>query len=189
MDRVLLEKLCNNLNNRGGIIPAASIPEMFALLEELFTPEEAEIAATMPLAAASMQEIAEILDRRPEAIRPFLESMANKGLVATRVQNSVTLYKLLGLMPGIFEFQFMRGGETDRDRRLAKLFRAFLEAVENQQQGGLLIPQDLTPAVRVIPVEETIVRADFPIYRFCGRYRSGTLLLPPRSVPLGRSDL
>jgi len=63
MDRVLLEKLCNNLNNRGGIIPAASIPEMFALLEELFTPEEAEIAATMPLAAASMQEIAEILDR------------------------------------------------------------------------------------------------------------------------------
>jgi len=82
--------------------------------------------------------------------------MADKGLVATRVQNSITLYKLLGLMPGIFEFQFMRGGETDRDRRLAKLFRAFLEAVENQQQGGLLIPQDLTPAVRVIPVEETI---------------------------------
>jgi len=156
MNEALLKKLCHNLNNRGGFVPAYPIPEMFALLEELFTEEEAKIAWMMPPTATSLRDVADILGRPSNDIVPLLESMADKGIVATRIQDNVTLYKLLALQPGIFEFQFMRGRDSDRDRRLAKLFRALSDAMSTGPKGRLPIPDDLTPAMRVIPVEETI---------------------------------
>jgi len=165
MDEALLKELCNNLNNRGGLMPAAPIPELFALLEELFTEEEARIACMMPPVSTSLQELASILGSPSEVVHPRLESMADKGIVATRVQDNITLYKLLALAPGIFEFQFMRGGKTDRDRRLAKLFRAFSQAMDNQEQSNFVIPTDLTPGMRVIPVEEAI-EAGQNVYTF-----------------------
>ena len=165
MDVALLEKLCSNLNNRGGAYLASPIPEMFALLEELFTEEEARIACMLPVTATSLRDIAGILDRPPEEIRPLLESMADKGIVATRIQDDVTLYKLLALAPGISEFQFMRGGDTDRDRRIAKLFKALGDAMEKRPEGSIPLPDDLTPFMRIIPVEETI-EAGQVVYTF-----------------------
>ncbi len=156
MDKSLLKELCDNLNVRGGSLPAMQVPEMFELLEELFTDEEALVACKMPPGATSLQDLAEILSRPKDEIYPYVESMADKGVVATRKKDGVMLYKLLPVVPGIFEFQFMRGGDTDKDRRLARLLRAYADAAETEVRKVIPIPDNVTPFMRVIPIERTI---------------------------------
>jgi ferredoxin len=165
MDKSLLKELCDNLNVRGGSLPALHIPEMFELLEELFTEEEAKVACEMPPTATSLQDLSEGLSRPTEDIYPLLESMADKGVVATRKKHGVVLYKLLPVVPGFFEFQFMRGGDTDRDRHLARLLRTYADAAKAEVTKVMPIPEDMTPFMRVIPVEKTI-KAGQQVYTF-----------------------
>jgi hypothetical protein len=54
------------------------IPEFFALVQELFTPEEAEINNVLPRNPTSVGEIAARLDRRKEEVERILERMAGK---------------------------------------------------------------------------------------------------------------
>ena len=130
MDKTLLSGLCGSLNKLGGMIPAVPCPELFELLEELFTEEEAEIAAQMPPTALSVEDLAQKLERPVAEILPVLETMADKATVLTREKDSVVLYRLLAIMPGMFEFQFMRGTTSTRDRRLALKFKNYLELAE-----------------------------------------------------------
>jgi len=138
---------------------------MFELLEELFTEEEAGVACKMPPVAVSLKELSESLARSQEEIYPLLESMADKGVVATRKKEGLVLYKLLPVIPGIFEFQFMRGGDTERDRRLAQLLRNYVDAARAEIRKVVEIPDDLTPFMRVIPVEKSI-KAGQRVYTF-----------------------
>ncbi|MBW1803348.1 MAG: 4Fe-4S binding protein, partial [Deltaproteobacteria bacterium] len=71
----------------------------------------------------------------------------------------------LPVVPGIFEFQFMRGGDTDRDRRLARLLRAYADVAKAEVRKVMPIPDDVTPFMRVIPVERTI-KAGQQVYTF-----------------------
>jgi ferredoxin len=83
---------------------------------------------------------------------PILERMAEKGLCFTLEREGRTLYAPLPLVPGIFEYQFMRGSETERDRRIARLIRRYKEAFD--ASGG--VPVETFPSTRVIPVERKI---------------------------------
>ncbi|MBW2440166.1 MAG: hypothetical protein JRH12_06810, partial [Deltaproteobacteria bacterium] len=74
MEKALLTELCNNFNRLGGMIPAVLCPELNELLEELFTEEEAEIAAKIPPVAISAPDLAKKLSRPVAEITPLLES-------------------------------------------------------------------------------------------------------------------
>jgi electron transport complex protein RnfB len=165
MDKTLLTGLCSSLNKLGGMIPALPCPELFELLEELFTEEEAEIAAQMPPAALSVEDLAQRLGRPAAEILPLLESMADKATVLTREKDGVVLYRLLAIMPGMFEFQFMRGTTSTRDRQLARKFKNYLELAEPMVAKTLSAAKAVTPPTRIIPVEKTI-QATQTVYTF-----------------------
>ncbi len=156
MDETLGKELCNNLNNRGGAVLAFPGPELFELLDELFTVEEAEVAAKMPPAAISAEDLAERLSKTADVLVPILESMTDKGTVLDREKDGVTLYKLLPLLPGIFEFQFMGGKDTERHRRLARLFKEYITLAEVKMRKTVPVPKDMTAFSRVIPIERSI---------------------------------
>ncbi len=156
MKEALLTELCDSLNRIGGMIPALPCPEMTELLEELFTEAEAEVAAKLPPVAISAPDLAEKLSRPVAEITPLLESMADKATVLTRKKDGVVLYRLLAIMPGMFEFQFMRGTDTERDRRLARMFKAYLDIAEPMVTQSLAAVNDVTAFTRIIPVEKTI---------------------------------
>jgi len=165
MEKTLLENLCNTLNALGGMIPAMPIPEMAALVEELFSPEEVEIASLFPPGAAPARELAEKMSKSEEELLPILESMADKATVLTREKDGKTLYRLLPIMPGMFEFQFMRGTDTPRDRRLAHLFKSYLEVATLPFTKAVTSVKDLTPFSRIIPIEKSI-QAGQKVYTF-----------------------
>jgi len=156
MDEKLRIELCNNLNNRGGAVLAFPIPELFELLEELFTEQEAALAAKMPPAAVSAKDLANTLSTKEADLVPVLESMTDKGTVLDREKDGVTLYKLLPLLPGIFEFQFMGGKDSEHHRRLARLFKDYIGIAEDKMRQLVPIPEDMTSFARVIPVERSI---------------------------------
>ena len=48
MTTEIYQKLCQTLAKRRGRYPGVDIPEFYSLMEELFTPEEAEVYCAIP---------------------------------------------------------------------------------------------------------------------------------------------
>ena len=59
MKQELCDRLIDALLSRGGAILPQKVQATYDLLEELFAPEEAELACTMPLELATAEKIAE----------------------------------------------------------------------------------------------------------------------------------
>ncbi|MDH4264617.1 MAG: 4Fe-4S binding protein [Deltaproteobacteria bacterium] len=145
-------KLCAMMAQRGGRYPGMDIPEFYEMARELFTPEEAALAAVLPPKPAPASVIAREANKDEKEISNLLEAMASKGLCSSFQKDGSRLYLAVPFVPGIFEFQFMRGTRTERDRKVAKLIHSYKEAVDTARG-----PQTITfPANRVIPVGETI---------------------------------
>jgi len=156
MTEAVYEKLADALNSRGGAVPALKCRELFALVEELFTPEEAELAVKMPLSPIPAEAFAtEIAGGDPKEVEGLLETMANKGLVFTHERGEVRFYSLMVLLPGIFEMQFLKGEVSDRTKKLARLFEDYLNVVR-EPLAAAPTGFALFPFARVIAVEKEI---------------------------------
>jgi Pyruvate/2-oxoacid:ferredoxin oxidoreductase delta subunit len=140
------------MKKRGGAYAGMDIPEFFALVEELFTPEEAEVNNAMSPKPSTAGDIAAQMDQDEEKTTTILEAMANKGLCKTFVDNGVRYYQGAPFIPGIFEYQFMPGTSTERDKKLAHLIHAYEQAFD-AVKGRI----EMTfPTTRVIAVDRTI---------------------------------
>ena len=83
----------------------------------------------------------------------ILDRMADKGLCTTALVDGTRFFGTPPFVPGIFEFQFMRGTSTDRDRKLARLIHGYKAAFEAAQGGALKVP---FPTSRVISVDRKV---------------------------------
>lgn len=161
MHHEVYKRLCQTMAQRGGPYPGMDIPEFYDLVQELFTLTEAEVAAAMPLKPAPASIIAHQLGKKEEEVRIILESMADRGLCSTFVAEDQRYYVPSPFVPGIFEFQFMRGTKTERDRKIAKLIHAYKNAVDR-----LSPVQPISfPFNRVIPVGVSL-RPDSRVHTF-----------------------
>jgi Pyruvate/2-oxoacid:ferredoxin oxidoreductase delta subunit len=144
--------LCEVLDKRGGRYPGRDIPEFYILVEELFTPEEAAVYNAIPKGYNQAEAIAKEMGKEITEISPILEGMAFKGLCTAGSMGGVTFYSAPVFVPGIFEYQFMRGSKTERDKKLAKLIHAYKSALD----AGQGPPKETFPTSRVIPVDKKI---------------------------------
>jgi 2-oxoacid:acceptor oxidoreductase delta subunit (pyruvate/2-ketoisovalerate family) len=96
--------------------------------------------------------IAKEMGRRREEVAPLLEAMADKGLCSSAKSGEIDVYGGPPFVVGIFEYQFMRGTNTDRDKRIARLIHAYKEAVD----GNKGPPKVTFPTTRVIAVDRKI---------------------------------
>ncbi len=157
MKEDVYEKLADALMQAGGTVPVMKCDEFTALNKELFSPEEAALAAVIPPGLNPVEEIVRQTGRQREEAVSLLESMADKALVFHQKRDGRDHYKLMPVLPGFFEYQFMKGGTSDRDRRLARLFQDYFDRAWTVTQGvapGVL--KGLTPFSRVIAVEKEV---------------------------------
>ncbi|MBW1802237.1 MAG: 4Fe-4S dicluster domain-containing protein [Deltaproteobacteria bacterium] len=129
-------QLCETMARRGGMYPGMDIPEFYEMAQELFSPEEAAVS----------------MDRSEEEIAQILEEMADKGLCMSRREGDKNGYAGPAFVPGIFEYQFLRGTETERDRKLAWLIHKYKAAVDRNRT----LQEGAFPTMRVITVDRTI---------------------------------
>lgn len=152
MTQIVYRELLDVMKSRGGPYAGLDIPEFFELVQELFDPEEAAVNNVLTKKPAPVEEIAVRSGRPIEEVSGILERMAGKGLCGVTKSPEGVLYRGLPFMPGIFEFTFIGGGETEREVKLARLIQAYKKAYV-AAKGVEKIPY---PVTRVIPVLRTI---------------------------------
>lgn len=145
-------KLMNRFAGHGAMYPGMDIPEFYAMASELFAPEEAAVAVAIPKGLSTAPQIAANLERPIEEVESVLKTMSRKGLCLSVGPAESGAYALPPFVPGIFEFQFMRGTRTPRDRELARLIHAYKEAVDAIQG----VREISFPTTRVITVQEKV---------------------------------
>jgi len=160
MTQPAYERLAEALKMRGGGVPVLHCREFYALMEELFTPEEAELASKMPMGLVSATELAEQTGGDPKVVEELLESMANKGLLVSYEREGMLVYELLKLLPGIYEAQFSTGEVSERSKRVAHLFfdyfNVMMQLREEMGSGGAAAIGPVFPFSRVVTVEKEI---------------------------------
>lgn len=151
------EKLVDALMLVGGAVPIVKCDELTNLMKELFSPEEAALASAMPLGVNPVEAINESSGGPAKSVLPLLESMADKALVFHQKRDGKDHYKLMPVLPGFFEFQFMKGGTTEKDRKLARLFQDYFDRAWALTEGlDTRVLKKLTPFSRVITVEKEV---------------------------------
>jgi Pyruvate/2-oxoacid:ferredoxin oxidoreductase delta subunit len=152
MAREVYQQLLTVMKKRGGGYAGMDIPEFYALAEELFTPEEAEINNAMPKEPFTARDLAQKMGRKEGEIAGILEAMADQGLCEAVNMGGSQYYRGARFMVGIFEYQFMSGKATERHKKLARLIQAYKKAYDQNT--------DLTaaafPTVRVITVDRAV---------------------------------
>jgi len=152
MTQDVYRQMCEKLAKRGGRYLGMDIPEFYALVQALFTPEEAAVYNAIPRGFNPASNIAAEAGKSEEEISSILEAMADKGLCTASTKGGDSFYSAPPFVPGIFEYQFMRGTSTDKDKRLAKLIHAYKAAVDAAQGP----PKVTFPFERVITVDRKI---------------------------------
>ena len=152
MSQEVYKQLLEVMKKRGGSYAGMDIPEFFAMVEEMFTPEKAEVNNIMPDGPVTADDMAAIAKKSREEVEPILESMADKGLCVAIKTDGIQIYQGARMMPGIMEYQFIKGAKTERDKKLAKLIHNYELAYD------VVIPkkQAKFPSTRVITVDRTI---------------------------------
>jgi Pyruvate/2-oxoacid:ferredoxin oxidoreductase delta subunit len=97
------------------------------ILEILFSPEQAELAARLPVMPSSLDKIARRLKTNPAELRPQLDAMCDKGLVLDLVHPRTGQVKYLLSPPvvGFFEFSLMRAKDDIPKKRMAEALEAY----------------------------------------------------------------
>ncbi len=128
----IYDQLGAALNARNMNLPSIKCDAYYALVEFLFTPEEAAIVCSMPVEYASVEEIASNLETKDlEKLAATLETMGDKGLIHIKETNGKKLYEALPFVPGILEFQLMSGIADERHKQVARLILNYYKALNN----------------------------------------------------------
>jgi Na+-translocating ferredoxin:NAD+ oxidoreductase subunit B len=145
----IYERLREILDSHPSTAPKAkSIDE---ILRILFTPDEAAVAVNMSYKTKSVSAIAKAAGVPNDQAKQNLESMANKGIIHSKNKEGEQFYALLPLIPGVFEFPFMKGGGSPMHKRLGELW----EEYHHEALGASFAGQP-TPLMRVVAVEKSI---------------------------------
>ncbi|MEW6076490.1 MAG: 4Fe-4S binding protein [Thermodesulfobacteriota bacterium] len=130
-------------------------------LKKAFSPEQAEIAAGLPMGAHPLEHLAGVLNRDPDELYAIFDRMADRGLIFIhRDEAGVNHYSLPPFFPGIVEFQTMRGTENPEDVEMARTVKAMMdyldevgrELFKNPEVANRVLPAGL----RTLTVEQEI---------------------------------
>lgn len=149
----IYSKLVDALNSRGRDVSAKVGDAYFAFIKEVFTEEQAAVASVMPTQPIPAEDLVTYIPGAdPDKLKATLEGMADCGLVLASQKQGKTFYELLPLAPGIIEFQFLRGQDDERTRRIALLFKDYMKSV-----GWGKGDKSSTPTATATPVAKKII--------------------------------
>jgi formate hydrogenlyase subunit 6/NADH:ubiquinone oxidoreductase subunit I len=99
------------------------------IIEILFSPEDASLAARLPVLPATLETIADRTGMNAETLRDRLGGMADRGLVLDirDRRTGTTRYMLAPPMVGFFEFSMMRLSDGLPKARLARAYEAYID--------------------------------------------------------------
>jgi electron transport complex protein RnfB len=129
-------------------IGAPLTDDLIAILEILFTPEEAQLAVMIPFFNTDFDALVQTTGMDPDTLRDMLVLMAKKGTV---FMNEKGKFRLLPTMVGFSETPFWPGKRTATTEKLAHLWKRYIDEAFGKEVGDRELPM-----LRVVPVDESI---------------------------------
>lgn len=144
-----------------GTIPLPITGTLIELLQTIMDEKDARFITvfTKPM---NLEEIKEKSDLNEEELKKMLERLMNNGIITGIPSKStgMIIYRLMPPIPGLFEFTLMRGGTSEKEKKLARLFdrvfREISDLVQNNYEPVIDFLKTLPPITRVIPVEQEL---------------------------------
>jgi len=167
MDEKLWYKLSRTIV-KAGKMPFPINDTLIELLKTIITEEQAKFIIKVFSRKPNMNsdEIKQKSDVEGEQLEKMLKDLQYIGVIAGTQSRTtgIKVYRLQPPFPGLFEFQLMRPGEGEREKKLAMLFDKLFEEMGKLtiQHYDKLIPQykNFPPVDRVVPVEQEVEPRD-----------------------------
>jgi len=137
------------------------IPVMDSLLSWIgfiFTEEEAGLVSALSFALVPVRVVSRRAGRPSGEIKPILESLSKRLLIAGTTIKGVQVYGLLPLWPGIFETQMLRAKTEGGDEEYYREFARHYEEVYHEYLTWMkpkLLGKDVR-VMRIIPVGRSL---------------------------------
>jgi Na+-translocating ferredoxin:NAD+ oxidoreductase subunit B len=125
-------------------------PEIIEILKIFVTEEEARVALGLGFRPFSAEDVARRSGVDIETTERCLQSLADKAVVFVRDKDGARGYALLPVMPGIFEFPYMKGMSEEMRGKLTPLWRSYLPKL------GRFFGSPGTKFSRIIPIQEEV---------------------------------
>lgn len=157
MGHIVAKDIYRRLGDKidGHLVRTPWTPTFRALLGELYTPAEAELAVNLPYRPSGLRRIAEVTALPESELRPRLDTMCHKGLVLDIREGDETLYMLSPIVIGFFEFSMMRTGGDLPLKKWAELFQAYMFGEDDFLAANF--PEGSRISImRALPHEETV---------------------------------
>lgn len=127
---------------------------LYKILQEVFTPLEAEVFCQMPYTMSDKKRLVRIVKMEESELEKLLTSMSSKGLIMDMYVNGANQYMPSPLIIGLFEFTMMRAGDGVDSKKLAKLFHDYLHSPELYEAN--LTRGEKVSALRALPYEQAV---------------------------------
>jgi ferredoxin len=122
-------KLSERLNRFPQGAPPTEL--LFQILGVLFSPEEAELVALLPLKPFRVPAAAKAWKKTEAEARAVLDTLASRGMMLDTEMDGEQTYVMPPPMAGFFEFSMMRVGNQYDQKLLAELFYQYLNVEED----------------------------------------------------------
>ena len=121
------------LTERINLFPQGAPPTelLYRILEVLFTPQEAELVALLPIKPFTAKTAAQIWKKPESEARNILEALASRGMMLDMDTRHGQEFVMPPPMAGFFEFSMMRIGDHYDQKLLAELFYQYLNVEED----------------------------------------------------------
>lgn len=147
---------------KAGKMPIPISETVIKLLKLIMTQEQAKFVLMFKSPTLTLEQMKSKGKYDESKILEILDKLMKQGVIVGVPSRTtgIMVYRLLPMWPGLFEYQFLRGGNTEINRKKAHLFEEIFEELKEgtQKNYDTLIDQFKTlPALdRVIPVEEQV---------------------------------
>ncbi len=137
-------------------------PAFRRLLEELYTPEEAELVSKIPFRPSKLERIVRLTGMERGRIERLLIGLCEKGLVMDLWDGEDVTYMISPLVVGIFEFTMMRtGGKVSvaKQRVWARLLNDYMFGEKSFFDANFAHGERVS-IMRALPHTEAVARGE-----------------------------
>jgi len=133
---------------------------LHAILKELYSEREADLAVKMPCGLSTIEELVRASGYAETELRRLLDGLTSKGLVMDLFLRDRYYYVLSPLVIGIFEFTMMRTGPDANSKVWAGLFHEYLLGNDSFMAANLGKGEKVS-LLRALPHEEAISAEEY----------------------------
>ena len=125
-EKNLWSKLAQNYV-KAGRFPFPVSDTIIEILKEILTEDQAKFLLLFKKPSYNIEEINAKTDLNEISLQKMLGDLANIGALTVIPSRSTgaMIYRLPPFFPGLLEFTLMKGGKSEKDKKLAKLWQKF----------------------------------------------------------------